>query len=179
MGGTTADIALIDLGAYDVNERHEAIVNGPGRVSYENGLHSILDYLQPADGPARAQHIFVANLIPFNVDNSVYDLSNKPPAVDIINQSIASVVGAHAGATLVDMYTGFDLEWASYDGIHPNADGATFMAERWFDAMESEGVLSPIPEPSTYAAMLGGASLLVAFGRRVRQRRGGRLAPEV
>jgi lysophospholipase L1-like esterase len=74
--------------------------------------------------------IVIAQLIPLAVKSAdVRPINNAIPGWAKANSTADSPI------IVVDMYTGFDSEAETADGIHPNVAGSQWMADKWFDAL--------------------------------------------
>jgi len=85
-------------------------------------------------------HLFVATLLP-----------QLPPRagwenVDAYNVSLPATVSVQAAAghriTLVDLHSTIGAEHLQPDGVHPNQEGLSRIAEAWFEALQREGYVS-------------------------------------
>ncbi|MEE9444071.1 MAG: SGNH/GDSL hydrolase family protein [Cocleimonas sp.] len=127
--GYGIDFALIHLGTND-------IIQGQGNQTTLNDLEAIIDKLQTENQNIT---IFVAKIIPlfylesdhviavdqtFGLNSLINGISDKSTST-----SKVIVVDQHTGMTLVD-----DLS----DRIHPNGTGEEKMAQKWFDALQTE-----------------------------------------
>ena len=109
--GYTPDIALIHLGSNDAFQ-------GNTTASTINELKQTIDILRQ-DNPNVV--IFIAQLIPTtnNTWNQrVQDLNAQIPGI-ITDKDLPN-----SPVILVDQNTGFNASTDTYDGIHPNAEGA-------------------------------------------------------
>ena len=120
--GYTPDIVLLHLGSNDAAQGHDS-------ASTVAELGQVIRLLQ-ADNPRVT--ILLAKVIPFGNPRVA-------PAIHALNAAIDGVAREHATARsriiVVDQHTGFDTQTDTYDGIHPNASGASKMARRWLRAL--------------------------------------------
>jgi lysophospholipase L1-like esterase len=124
------DVVLLHIGTNDVCQRQSV-------VSTVTDIGSIIDVLRTVNPRIR---ILLAQLI-----NS----SNCPPAA--LNAKFPALVAdkdrADSPIVLVDQYGGFDPPTMTYDGTHPNAEGDSRMADRWFEklapVLDAFGAQSP------------------------------------
>lgn len=112
------DVVLLHIGTNDVCKKESV-------DSTVTDIAGIIDTLRTVN--PRIQ-VLMAQLI-----NS----SNCPPAA--LNARLPALVAdkdrPESPIVLVDEYTGFDPPTMTYDGTHPNAEGDSRMAERWFEKL--------------------------------------------
>lgn len=116
----TPDAALIHLGTNDLFQGDD-----PATIARE--LTQVIETLRAAN-PRVA--IFLAALIPAR---------GMEPAYVEVNAKIRELasIGTHESpVVVVDMFSGFDPDAHTYDGVHPNAAGESLIAERWFAALD-------------------------------------------
>lgn len=94
--------------------------------------------------------IILAQLIPSTSGSScIVELNSRIPEL------IAN------GTTLVDMYSGFDANFDTWDGTHPNDKGAVKMADKWLNAIlacannDDTPVQNPTNAPSLLPSSVG------------------------
>lgn len=113
------DAVLIHLGSNDLFRGEE-----PEQVARE--LERVIDILRQAN-PRVA--LFIAELIPAAGMEAEFAAANEQ-----IRQ-LQSLGTAESPVFNVDMFTGFDPELHTYDGVHPNEAGEQVLAERWYEAL--------------------------------------------
>ncbi len=115
-----ADVALIHLGTNDLFKGDD-----PETIARELG--QVIETLRAAN-PRVA--IFLAELIPARGSEPAY------VAVNARIRELASMATGDSPVVIVDMFTGFDPDAHTYDGVHPNAAGEALLAARWFAALD-------------------------------------------
>jgi lysophospholipase L1-like esterase len=113
------DVALVHLGTND-------LFRGDDAETIARELAEVVAVLRSVN-PRMA--IFIAELIPARGLERAYILVNAQI------RALASLSTSESPVTIVDMFTGFDVDIHTYDGVHPNAAGESFIAERWFRAL--------------------------------------------
>ncbi|HKY72490.1 MAG TPA: SGNH/GDSL hydrolase family protein [Nitrospira sp.] len=113
------DVVLVHIGTNDLSQ-------GQTVGSTVSDIGSIIDELRSVNPRI---HILLAQLI----------AKAGVPSVAVLNARLPSLVDdkqqADSPLVLVDQYTGFDPSTMTYDGTHPNADGESRMADRWFEKL--------------------------------------------
>ena len=112
------NIALIHLGTNDLHSRQPA----DRVVGHLRQIVGILRKHRPNIGIALAAIIPSPRLDVSGFNNKVKTLATQ---LDTPGSPAVSV----------DMQTGFSISAHSWDGVHPNSAGETFMAERWYPAI--------------------------------------------
>ncbi|BET69330.1 hypothetical protein ASA1KI_42480 [Opitutales bacterium ASA1] len=150
-----ADIALVYLGTND------ALQETP-LATTKTAFSGILTTLQSAG----VSNVFVAQIGPLGGGNAIHN-----PAIDAINAFIGGELSTQFNFHIVNLTAQDPWTHLTWDRIHPSEAGERLIAEAFFNSMVSANVLSAIPEPSTYAAILG----VMALGGTmvVRRRRKG------
>ncbi len=173
LAGYTPDIVLIHLGTNDAIQDAPVFNTSPDPDFAQTTWNEISSVISTIQNVNPLAHIFVAQIIPVRVPAPSTDDEMNPFLTQVQERidALNNLIGSNAtslGSTIVD-FRGLasDAEMLA-DSFHPNALGEAFMAERWFNAMESTGALSAIPEPSTYALIAGVSTLLCAALRRRR-----------
>jgi hypothetical protein len=122
---TSPDVVLLHIGTNDICQDQSV-----GSTVADIG--GIIDVLRTVNPRIR---VLLAQLI---------DSSECPPAA--LNAKLPALVhdknSMESPIILVDHYSGFDPATMTYDGTHPNANGDSHMADRWFEK------LAPMLEPS-------------------------------
>ena len=113
------DFVLLHIGTNDLS-------HGQTVDSTVNDISGIIDELRSANPHI---HILLAQLIAKTGVPSIAVLNGRLPALAADKQQVDSPI------VLVDQYTGFDPSTMTYDGTHPNADGESRMAHRWFEKL--------------------------------------------
>jgi lysophospholipase L1-like esterase len=113
------DVALIHLGTNDLFQGDD-----PDTIARE--LAEVVTVLRAAN-PRVA--IFLAELIPARGSEAAY------VPVNARIRALSSMGTSESPVTIVDMFSGFDVDAHTYDGVHPNAAGESLLAERWFSAL--------------------------------------------
>jgi len=128
--GDIPDVALIHLGTNDM-------LFGISRKTILQNYHSIVSMLRVKNPRI---YVFFAYLIPradhehLNDTTTVFNLSMKTYIMTLSTDSSKVVA--------VDMNTHFNrMEWL-YDGLHPDNDGAAFMANKWYDYLTAMDIFS-------------------------------------
>ncbi|MGH9380010.1 MAG: SGNH/GDSL hydrolase family protein [Thermoanaerobaculia bacterium] len=120
LAAAEADVVLLHLGHNDL---------GAGEAPSEVAAEVAELVARIRDSPSRP-HVLVAEVIPVSVPALAAGIGE-------LNEALAARVEAIAdpGVRLVDLATGFDAGRRTADGIHPNEEGARWMAERWLAAL--------------------------------------------
>ncbi len=113
------DAVLMHLGTND-------LFKGDDAETIARELAEVVAVLRAAN-PRVA--IFLAELIPARGAEPAY------APVNARIRALAALGTEDSPVTIVDMFTGFDVDAHTYDGVHPNAAGEAFLAERWFAAL--------------------------------------------
>jgi len=117
------DIALVHLGTNDAHL-------GQSNAQITGEIKDVIEALRN-DNPHAI--VLLALLIPTAKSGA------KQSPIERLNVSIPSLVSEmntlESPVILVDQFTGFNAEFDTYDGVHPNARGEDKMAQRWFDAI--------------------------------------------
>jgi hypothetical protein len=163
--GYSANVALVHLGTNDARL-------GSSLLETATAFTRILTNLWN-DG---VSDVFIAKI--GHVDGSAYgNNSAYNSRIDAINGMIGSgfagLVPDGRRVHIVDL-TSMNPDTMLLDYFHPNPDGERYIASQFFTAMNNAGVLSAIPEPSTYAAILGvvalGGTMVVRRRRKATER---------
>jgi len=128
----TPDVVLMHLGTNDMfrNQPLDETVNE---------LREIVRQLR-ADHPSVT--IFIAQLIPADAQRVGPQAAQN---IQLLNARIPALVQElHTAASpliLVDQFSGFDPTADTYDGVHPDGSGEEKMAQKWYVALTTAGVL--------------------------------------
>lgn len=116
------DIVLIHLG-------HNDLCQGQSVQSTVKDLADIIDVLRSVNTRVR---IVLAQIIRSSATchSKIPELNGKLPDLVATKTSTSSPV------LLADLYTGFVPETMTVEGVHPNASGNAWMAERWFERLQ-------------------------------------------
>lgn len=111
------DVVLLHLGHNDLSSE------APAGVARE-----VVELTARIRGSASEPEVLVAQVIPE---------ASWAGLVERFNEVLAGELRAadDSGVHLVDLATGFDPRRQTADGLHPNEDGARWMAERWLRAL--------------------------------------------
>lgn len=111
------DVVLLHLGHNDLSSE------APARVARE-----VAELTARIRSSASEPEVLVARVIPE---------ASWAGLIERFNEVLATELGAadDPGVYLVDLATGFDPRRQTADGLHPNEDGARWMAERWLRAL--------------------------------------------
>jgi hypothetical protein len=112
------DIVLLHIGHNDVCQGHTI-------DSTINDISAIVDVLRTANPT-------VAILLAQNIASAWPCHERLPELVSRLPGLTSSKSTAESPVSLVDQHTGFDPETMTWDGQHPNEQGESLMAERWF-----------------------------------------------
>lgn len=113
------DVVLVHLGSNDLFRPEE-----PAAVVQE--LRAVVETLRRVNPRVV---ILLAEIIPAG--------GGEAP-MRAYNAGVRALAGESFGESrvkAVDLFTGFDPERHTYDGVHPNKDGEALMADRWFEAL--------------------------------------------
>jgi acyl-CoA thioesterase I len=113
------DFVLLHIGTNDLSQRQTV-------DSTVNDIRSIIDVLRSVNPRV---HILLAQIIAKVGVPSIAVLNGRLPAL------VADTQQPDSPIVLVDQYSGFDPSTMTYDGTHPNADGDSRMADRWFEKL--------------------------------------------
>jgi lysophospholipase L1-like esterase len=128
------DVVLLHIGTNDINQ-------GQSNTSTETEIRGIIDNLRSVVPNVK---ILLAQIIPYTVNQSaVADLNNR------IANIVTSKTTGQSPITKVDQNTGFNTA-NLWDGIHPNATGEQFMADRWYPALQAALPVPSAPPAGTY-----------------------------
>lgn len=129
----TPDVVLVHLGTNDALQNH-----GGANFLAETiaDLEGIIRTLQ-SDNPNVT--VLLAKLIPTTeiVEN------NRITSLNAQIDGIASrTTTLDSRVVVVDQSSGFSLATDTNDGLHPNSSGETKMANKWFDALNTQGLVN-------------------------------------
>lgn len=113
------DIVLVHLGSNDLFRPEE-----PAEVVRE--LRAVVDTLRRVRPDVV---VLLAEIIP---------AAGGEAAMRAYNEGVRALAAESFGEAqvrAVDLFSGFDPERHTYDGVHPNSVGEAWMAERWFEAL--------------------------------------------
>jgi hypothetical protein len=115
------DVLLVHLGSNDVFQRQSV-------SSTLEELSRLIDAVQRARPDAS---FLVARLI-----TTAHPDPNS--AIAELNEGILRLASKSTGRSTVSIVDlgGFDAARMTYDGVHPNAEGEIYLADRWLDALE-------------------------------------------
>lgn len=175
----------IRQGIYDhVNDYYSTVVSTqgvPNTILLMIGTNDINSNIDPLNAPARLDllvtrmmgldptaHLLIASIAPAKQGNTYMDaaMTNLDASIRAYNAAIPGIVAAHdalgQNVSFVDMYAALTLADLGSDGLHPTAAGYAKIGDTWAAAILA------VPEPSTYALMLGGIVLVGGAARRRR-----------
>lgn len=113
------DVVLLHIGTNDLSQRQTV-------GSTVSDISGIIDELRSVNPRI---HILLAQLIAKAGVPNIAELNARLPSLAADKQQVDSPI------VLVDQYTGFDPSTMTYDGTHPNAEGESRMAHRWFEKL--------------------------------------------
>jgi lysophospholipase L1-like esterase len=137
MNAYVPDVSLIHVGTNDM------LFGGGTAVSQALGdMTQLVQRLRERQANVR---IFVARILPVDPQHPGWylsgDFSGAPARIASYNSQLpawaASLSTSQSPIVVVDQNSGFDARAQTIDGIHPNASGEEFLAQRWFDAIRS------------------------------------------
>src|SRR6056297_1209896 len=109
------------------------------------GINDLRQDITPQEAAANIEE--VVDRARFKPDVDIV-LAEIPPAAGfealveeynaLVREIAASKTTSTSRVVTVDLYTGFDLEVYSYDGVHPNYAGDEWIAERFADVLHTE-----------------------------------------
>lgn len=112
------DFVLVHLG-------HNDLCQGQDVPSTVNDLAGIIDALRTVN--AHVAVILAQVIASANPCHAAIPMLNAQlPALAAAKNTVESPV------VVADLFTGFDPTTMTFDGVHPNATGESFMADRWF-----------------------------------------------
>lgn len=114
------DLILIHLGTNDMG-----YLDGPARA--ERNVRKIIQTAARINSSVR---VLLAQLIPARGGESKISRFN-----DKLVTLAHDLQKKQIDVQVVDLNTGFDLETMTYDGLHPNEQGAKWMADKWAKAI--------------------------------------------
>lgn len=178
-GPVTANpnVVLLMLGTNDINIGYDPTLDptNPYAVNEDatdfdahmtSRLESLIGQLR-TDLPNSL--ILVASPPPSTLHNVVWDARLADFGPDI--QTMVSTDFAGQGVDYVNMYGAFETSTYTgapgsliLDGTHPDPAGYNVMAQTWDSAIMADYIDADVPEPSTYAMVIGG--LVALFGWR-------------
>lgn len=119
------DVALIHLGTNDL------VYYGEGEQSTLAEMRDVIRVLRE-DNPAVT--VLLAQIIPTTfspeANAAIARFNGGIPAL------AAEMTTAQSPVRVVDLNSGFDASTQTYDGVHPNAAGEAWMADRWWQAIQ-------------------------------------------
>ena len=107
------------------------------------------------------RRVLVANFLPYaRTIRTAAELVRAKRASDLFSERLESMVLAMGDprVLLVDVYTGFDADSMTFDGIHPNALGERFLADAFLPVLRGAGLCPEAPaitSPSTGSTING------------------------
>ena len=110
------DFVLIHLGTND-------LCQGQSAESTVGDVGSIIDVLRTVNPKVE---ILLAQIIATTFGCGIPAFNAQLPAL------VSAKTSSDSPIVLVDQYTGFDPATMTWDGLHPNAQGESQMADRWF-----------------------------------------------
>jgi lysophospholipase L1-like esterase len=120
------DIVLMHFGTNDV-------WNGIAPATILSAYTRVIDCARAANPSVR---FLVAQIIPMN-PSGCSACAARVQALDAeIPGWAAGKATAASPITVVDQWTGFDDSTDTGDGVHPNAQGAQKMSDKWFGALD-------------------------------------------
>lgn len=158
--GYDADAALIHIGHND----------GWQGILIEDTRTNLVDIVATLQQDNASITVLLAKVIPSNPDQEPEGSSFPLAHINAVNALIDAVAAQTTTATsavhAVDLNDGFNPLTMIYDGVHPNALGEQFMADRFYEALETH----VLPEPAPRIALAVGATALFSL-RRFRHQR--------
>ncbi|MGV6817325.1 MAG: PKD domain-containing protein [Thiotrichales bacterium] len=121
------DLVLLHLGTNDLSD-------GESVESTLADLEQIIASLRSANASVR---VLIAKLIPttraFNTEIDTFNSS--------LDAFVASQTSIASPVVVVDQNEGYFADSDNFDGVHPNESGKEKMAQKWFDALVTEGLI--------------------------------------
>lgn len=143
----TPDVVLLHIGTNDLHGEAKGLPNRDDVVvnRTRDEIEQIIDTLR-ADNPNVA--ILLGLLIP--ADPSTYpDRGRRIPLLNAALLDLANHKNNPSSPVIaVDHFSGFDPSRHTFDGLHPNQDGARIMAQRWLDTFITIYPPPPPPPPN-------------------------------
>jgi hypothetical protein len=134
------DIVLMHVGSNDMFQ-------GQDLNSTVSELEQIIDRLRSVNPQVK---ILLARLI------EPTEWNGRWQRIRQLNDAIPGIAShkstSQSPVILVDQTQGFNADYDTYDGVHPNPDGESKMADRWFEALArilSPNTPAPAPAPPT------------------------------
>lgn len=141
LAGYDVDVSLIHIGHNDL----------PQGIPINETQDNIVGTIQSLQQDNPDVVVLLAKIIPSDLGAA---LTAHVNAVNALIDGIASAATTTTSSVYaVDLNTGFNTATMLYDGLHPNALGEQFMADRFFEAFQA----NVLPEPSS-------AVLVIAWG---------------
>lgn len=143
------DVIMLQIGT---NDRFGSLTN------YQANLNSLVNKIVTLRPDAK---LIMADITP---------IANEAPVVIAINNTINAVaaqyrdLGKHV--SVVDLYTSFPSNGLSSDGTHPSDAGYAWMADQWYDAIQSAYA---VPEPGAFTVLTTSLLGLLAYVWRNRR----------
>lgn len=125
--GNTPDVVLLHLGTND-------ILQGQDTASTVEELEDVIEKLQADNSSV---DIFLAKIIPSSKGSANDGIEDLNDHLDSLANRLNTVTSR---VIIVDMFTGFNVDNDTYDGLHPNLSGERKMSQHWFDGMKSSGI---------------------------------------
>ncbi|HVT90263.1 MAG TPA: NPCBM/NEW2 domain-containing protein [Tepidisphaeraceae bacterium] len=143
------DIVLLHIGTNDIN-------HGETNESTIDDISTIIDGLRNVNPNVK---ILLAKIIPGDgIEDAVQDLNSLMPAL------VAAKSTDESPITLIDQYTGFDVDNDLYDGVHPSESGEKKIAQNWYNALTSLLPAPTTPDEGVYIDTLVPTSSLNGWG---------------
>ncbi len=117
------DIVLIHLGTNDVFADQTT----------ESTLGELREIIRLLRSDIPTITVLWAQLLPTVDAETARRIADLNSAVRDLVEALRS---AESPIHIVDLNSGFDADALTYDGVHPNERGETWMAERWFEAIQ-------------------------------------------
>ena len=152
MNDYTPDVVLLHLGTNDLFQGQQL-----GDASVPETLADLDAVLDNIFATNPSTQVMLANVIPWNGASTSDPAVSSNPLKDRFVQlgtGISQIAAARDQVSLVDVQSGFDPARLTFDAIHPNEAGDTFIADRFASALTASGLCEDADTPSLPALTL-------------------------
>lgn len=134
--GYTPDVVLLHIGTNDVAQIAFSIYNPfIEDLDLNDSLASLKEIIKKLRRSNPSVTVYLAKILPIIDPNTQSKIPSLLAAWNVQMEIVAETLSTNTSPIyLVDMYSGFS-DANLTDGVHPNENGATKMAEKWVEAL--------------------------------------------